>query len=36
MKNKIIIVLGALITTLVVFNLIQITIDIYSGDFPLR
>lgn len=34
MRNKLIIILAALITTLVVFNLIRITIGIYTGDIP--
>ena len=36
MRNKIIIVLAALITTIVVINLIQLTIGIYTGDVPTR
>lgn len=36
MRNRIIMVLAALITVLVVYNLIQITIGIYSGDIPVR
>lgn len=36
MRNKVIIVLAALITTIVVINLIQLTIGIYTGDVPTR
>ncbi|NLZ57126.1 MAG: hypothetical protein GX898_02285 [Corynebacterium sp.] len=36
MRNKIVIVISALITTLVVFNLIRITIGIYTGDYPVQ
>lgn len=36
MRNRLIMVLAALITVLVVYNLIQITIGIYSGDIPVR
>ena len=36
MRNKVIIVLAALITTIVVINLIQLTLGIYTGDVPTR
>lgn len=36
MRNRIIMVIAALITALVVFNLIQLTIGIYNGDIPVR